>query len=305
MENEHAEPDGNDLDGFAFSRQTGKRLGSRETVTMLPYLDLTKPDHSYLFGFLQGDGHLYRNKSRHGKGCLSLELMAGDQPLLRKFQAMFPFYSSVLTRTRDTNFRDNYEAATWSVSHRAFREELEELGLPVGRKSLRVKPPEVPYSMSDYLRGLIDADGSLGIEKHGFPFLCLTTSSDAIAHTYMDFLMSITGKRKHQGRNRRDEVYNILIFKEDAQAVVKILYHEGCLALPRKAEKVRGILCWERPATMRRMGTRQNWTPGQDEYLLSHILQESMSEFVRNFNSVSIRRGRLRRAAKKAKQITD
>ena len=48
---------------------------------------------------------------------------------------MFPFYSSILSRTRDTNFKQDYEAVTWSVSHRAFREELEFLGLPVGSKS--------------------------------------------------------------------------------------------------------------------------------------------------------------------------
>lgn len=305
MENEHAEPGGNDLDGFTFPRQAGKRLGKIETRIMLPYLDLSKPDHSYLFGFLQGDGHLYRNKSRPGKGCLSVELMASDRLLLEKFQAMFPFYSSVLLRVRNTNFRDSYEAVTWSVSHRSFREELERLGLPVGPKSFLIKPPEVPYSAADYMRGLIDADGSLGIEKHGFPFLSLTTASDAIAYAYMSFLFSVTGRRKRQGKNQRDQVYNILIFKEDAQAVVKALYYDGCLALPRKAERVSDILSWQRPVTMRRFGSRQGWTSEQDAYLLSHTLQEAMKEFGRNFNSVKIRRGRLRRAANKVKLITD
>lgn len=232
-------------------------------------------------------------------------MMASDKPLLEKFQAMFPFYSSILSRTRDTNFKQDYEAVTWSVSHRAFREELEFLGLPVGSKSGTIKPPEVAYSLPDYLRGLIDADGSLGLEKHGYPFLGLTTSSDIIASTYMDFLYSLTGRRKQQGRNKRDQVYNILIFKEDAQEAAAALYYDGCLALPRKARKAAEIVPWKRPFAMRVAHRRSLWTPEQDTFLLCHTLQESMTVLGRNFNSVKIRRGRIRRAARKAQQITD
>ena len=272
---------------------------------MSAYLDLSKPEHAYLFGFLQGDGHLYRNKSRQGKGSLSVELKAGDRPLLEKFQEMFPFYSSVLARKRDTNFKAAYEAVTWSVSHKAFREELELLGLPVGSKSYIVRPPAVPYSLPDYLRGLVDADGSLGFEKHGYPFLCLTTSSDTIASTYTDFLQVLTGRRKQQGRNKRDQVYNILVFKEDAQEAARALYYSGCLALPRKAQKAAEILPWVRPVAMRVAHRREQWTPEQDAFLLCHTLQESMIVLGRNFNSVNIRRGRIRRAARKAQLITD
>lgn len=272
---------------------------------MLTYLDLLTSEHSYLFGFLQGDGHLYRNKERKNKGLLSVELSVIDRPLLEQFQRMFPFYSSLNMRQRDTNFRIGHEAAVWSVSHQSFRDELAWLGLPCGRKATTVEPPKVPFSKPDYFRGLVDADGSLGLEKNGLPFLSLTTGSDAIACAYMDFLFEVTGKRKQQGRNQRDRVYNILVFKEDAQTVVNRLYYDGCLALPRKAVKAREIMLWARPASMKLVPNRKAWTPEEDAFLLTHTLQEAMDALGRNYNSVNIRRGRLRRARKSQKQVTD
>ena len=37
---------------------------------MAAMIDLTIPEHSYLFGFIQGDGHLYRNPETRAKGSV-------------------------------------------------------------------------------------------------------------------------------------------------------------------------------------------------------------------------------------------
>jgi hypothetical protein len=184
---------------------------------MASFFDLLKPEHSYLFGFLQGDGHLYQNRQKVNKGRLTVELSVQDEPLLVKFQSLFNLYSSVTRRQRDTNFKKQHIASTWSICDKAFRDEIMSLGLPVGKKSEQVEPPKVNYIPADYFRGLVDADGSLGIDKKGLPFLSLTTSSDIMAQSYMQFLATITEKEKSQGRNARDGVYNIMIWKEDAQ----------------------------------------------------------------------------------------
>src|SRR5689334_6663002 len=131
-------------------------------------IDLTKPEHSYLFGFLQGDGHLYRNREKTNKGKLVVEIGAGDRFLLEQFQSMFPdIYSSVIERVRNTNFTADHVAVIWTVSSKSFRDELLSLGLPVGNKSLIVAPPASEYNQRDYFRGLVDADGSLGTNRNG------------------------------------------------------------------------------------------------------------------------------------------
>jgi hypothetical protein len=132
----------------------------------------------------------------------------------------------------------------------------------------------------------------------------LTTSSEAVAEAYMQFLRALTGKQKRQGRNKRDGVYNIMVWTEDAQAVVRALYYESCLALPRKLAKARIILAWQRPDKMKQVKGRKPWTPEQDRFLLSHTNEEAMAHLGRNYNSVHIRRGRLVRSLKK-QQVTD
>jgi hypothetical protein len=263
---------------------------------MAGLIDLTIPEHSYLFGFIQGDGHLYRNPRLGRKGQLSIELGAEDRRLLEAFQQLVACYSSVNDRQRDTNFREGHVSSVWSVCNLRFREELVRLGLPSGRKSGTIAPPTVDHSDVDYVRGLIDADGSLGLEAHGLPFIALTTSSVTLATAYQDFLHLITGKRKLQGRNQRDSTYNIMVWKEDAQAVVSRLYYPACLPLHRKYRKALELLAWVRPAGMRRVENRRSWSPDQDAYVLSHAVEESMSFLKRNRNSVTLRRNRLRRA---------
>ena len=267
-------------------------------------LDLTQKEHSYLFGFLQGDGHLYLNRRKPNKGRVSVEINAADKSLLLKFQSMFPFYSSVRERSRDTNFKKEYTAAIWNVSGKEFRDELIALGLIPGKKSVAMQPPLVAYAQSDYFRGWMDADGSLGISGSGLPFVSLTTASEAIATAYMDFLFEITGKQKHQCRNQRDNIFNVMVWKEDAQQVARTLYYDGCLALPRKLAKAQDMEVWIRPASMKFAPNRQDWTPEQDEIVLTVTAAEAMQLLGRSQNSVIIRRSRLRRASKR-QLVTD
>jgi hypothetical protein len=49
------------------------------------------------------------------------------------------------------------------------RQAFIDLGPPVGRKSQIVRPPALPFSEVDYLRGIIDADGSVGFTASGLP----------------------------------------------------------------------------------------------------------------------------------------
>ncbi len=93
--------------------------------------DLTQPEHAYLFGFLQADGHLYANTRNRGQ--LTLELGIQDRWLVEQFANLVPCYSSVKTRTRNTNFRQQHESVVWSVHNQHFREALVPKAFPLGR----------------------------------------------------------------------------------------------------------------------------------------------------------------------------
>jgi len=52
-------------------------------------LDLTIPEHAYMFGFIQADGHLYQTTRNRGK--LQIELKESDGCILEKSQVLFRF----------------------------------------------------------------------------------------------------------------------------------------------------------------------------------------------------------------------
>jgi hypothetical protein len=208
------------------------------------FLDLTRPDHAYLFGFLQCDGHL--SESTRNRGRLSVELSIRDVPLLERFQELVPYPSSITTRTRSTNFTKRHTFAIWTLCALEARQEVIQLGLPVGRKSGRVQPPAVPFSASDYLRGLVDADGSVGVTRQDLPFVSFTTASEDLRDFFLSQCPDLPGQPRHVARNARDGIFNPMATRECAVDLGARIYYENCLALERKVTAARRAANWTR-----------------------------------------------------------
>ena len=255
-------------------------------------LTLENPFYAYLFGFAQTDGHLY--ETTRNRGRLRIELSKRDEKLLQEFQKRLPFNSTIMERVRNTNFGNGFVFVNWSVYDKRFRDWLVKCGFQSGSKSKIITTPIGKYSKVDYFRGLIDGDGSLGLTGNGFPFLSIVTSSPLIADEYLNFLESITGKKKTSKPNERDNVQNIAIYKEDAQKVVEQLYYKNCLALPRKISKAKEVLSWKRPKTMKRIENRKRWTIDEDKFILSNSVEKAMKKLDRSRKSVEIRIWRLK-----------
>ncbi|MFD8723322.1 hypothetical protein ACFV2H_36460 [Streptomyces sp. NPDC059629] len=230
-------------------------------------MDLMVPEYAYMFGFLQADGHLAKGVGQ--KGRLSVEISARDVDLLRAFQKLTPYYSSITERTRSTNFAETHTAAVWSLCSLEARTTLNALGLPYGRKSKTIAPPSGEFSRRDYLRGLIDADGSVGFTSRGMPFISLSTSSTTIGAYMCSYTRMVTGAVRHPTRNRRDNAYNIFYAGKAAQALTSDLYSPGCLSLSRKQAVAERITNWVRPRAKKPGPERIEWTSDKDRILLS------------------------------------
>lgn len=205
--------------------------------------DLTREDHAYFYGLALADGHLQESDRNRGK--LTIELKSTDSPILDAVASTLPWKSHRSNRSRVTNFGPLTVAAL--VYHsRGLRKQLIDLGFPVGKKSDICAPPTAPYHEGGFWRGFIDGDGSLGFIADGRPYLSLVTTSDGIAHAFLDLVQRVTGKIRTAGRNARDNAYNIMAYAEDTQALVSAMYWEGCLAIPRKLENARLIKGWTR-----------------------------------------------------------
>ncbi|MEU8098013.1 hypothetical protein [Streptomyces rubiginosohelvolus] len=152
------------------------------------FMDLQRPDYAYMFGFLQADGHLAQGTGH--KGRLTVEISVRDIAVLRAFQRLTPYNSSITERVRATNFSEEHHSAIWTLCDREARATVNGLGLPYGRKSKKITPPRVEFSRRDYLRGVIDADGSVGHTGQGLPFVSLTCLSLARKQTAATALAS-------------------------------------------------------------------------------------------------------------------
>jgi hypothetical protein len=257
-------------------------------------LDLTRPDHAYFFGFAQTDGNHYAGTGQ--KGHLSIELSRRDEAVLHSFTELFDVYSSVSYRERTTNFGP-HRSATWTVCDLAFRRELADLGLPPGRKSSTVAPPSDPFSVRDYLRGLVDGDGSVGLTRTGRPFVTFVTASQRLAEFFCAQALSVVGAYRTPTRNARDDIYNLMVAGDPAAPFAAWLYPDGCLALERKREAAARVAAWTRPPGMRarpQFGARR-WTAEEDADLFVGSIAEAARRLGRSEKSVTIRRFRLRR----------
>jgi hypothetical protein len=256
-------------------------------------MDLTVPEYAYMFGFVQADGHLQQGVGQKGK--LTVELKDRDVGVLRDFQRLTPFYSSIRTRRRSTNFSDAHTSVTWSLYSLEARTRLSELGLPYGRKSKTIGPPLIEFSHRDYLRGIIDADGSVGFTGKGYPFIALTTASTALAAYVCRYGQEVTGVERNPRPNSRDGIYNILYSMEVAQRLAAELYYPGCLSLERKREAATSLATWVRPAGMRQVYAKRRWADHEDRILLKLKSPTAAAEALgRTAQSCNLRMWRLR-----------
>ena len=210
----------------------------------MSFLELTRPEHAYLFGFLQCDGHLSENTRNRGR--LSVEISFRDVALLERFQLLVPYPTSITTRTRSTNFATLHKSAIWTVGALEARSALIQLGLPAGRKSHFIRPPSVRFSASDYLRGLVDADGSVGVTSRQLPFVSFATASESLQDFFLSQCHDLPGQPRHVARNRRDNVFNPMATRECAVELIGRIYYRNCLTLERKVRAARQAMSWTR-----------------------------------------------------------
>jgi hypothetical protein len=268
----------------------------------VPHLDLDIPTHAYFFGFAQTDGSLFAGAGQ--KGRFSIELSVRDEAVLHSFATMFDVYSRVSHRERTTNFGP-HRSAVWTVSDLAFRRELVHLGLPTGRKSATVAPPTCRVSVRDYLRGLVDGDGSVGFTRTGRPFISFVTASQPLAEFFCAQALEVTGAYRTVRRNRRDGVFNPMVAGDPAAPFAAWLYPNGCLALDRKRDSAARVAQWTRPRGMRARpvsGSRR-WTAEDDADVFTGSIREAAIRLGRSERSVNIRRVRLRKSGAMQKRV--
>jgi hypothetical protein len=262
--------------------------------------DLTNPVVAYVVGLLQTDGH--HDGDLDGKGKVTIELAARDAAVLTQIRDLLPCYSSVRYRTRTTNFsRRDYVTATLSFFDQDTRRALVGAGVPIGRKSAIIKPPSVPFSEPDYVRGLLDGDGSVGFTGAGIPFVSIVSASPELAAYLCQVIFEVCGVRRTSKPNARDRVCNLMVANLAAATLAAWAWHSpDVLGIERKRKSALEVGSWRPdPRKAGRYGVeKRRWTAADDQVLQSRSLADAAEALGRTLASVSVRRWRLERDAR-------
>ena len=187
--------------------------------------------YSYLFGLFGTDGNIKRSKDDAHIYDLTLELV--DKDIIEKIYNVLP-NCSLSERHRDTNFKKDHHSYILYCHNKEFIRWCEKNGFPLKDKTNIFAPP-LEYIESDFWRGVIDGDGSIGVKKaDGQPFISLTTKSESLKEAYCDYIYKLTSFRPRCNRNIRDGIYNITLHGEKALIISKALYENADIFLDRK-----------------------------------------------------------------------
>ena len=198
-------------------------------------LDASLPEVSYLLGLLHTDG--WHTGRVDAKGKVGIELQERDVDVLRQLRDVIPCRTSLKRRQRRTNFADAYASYTLQFFDQAARVELAALGMPPGRKAYDLAVPQAAgLVVRDYLRGVLDGDGSVGFSRTGMPFITLVTASEHLARFFEGQIWEVCGVRRSTRRNSRNRA---------AAALAAHCWHaDAWPAIPRKAAAAAEVAAW-------------------------------------------------------------
>lgn len=212
------------------------------------FKDLTLEEKSYIYGLLITDGTMHIQNSETYTGQVQLEVSKRDEDIIDKLNSIIS-YSTKRERIRNTNFKENYCSIIFATSRQSFIKDLIDFGFPIENKTINARPPSFEYDKSAFWRGVLDGDGSLGIEHSSKDtlraYLSLTTKSEQLKDEFCKYLNSITGKMYDPKRNKRDNIYNIGCVGYTACKVLKEIYRNCTIYLDRKYNKFLECLQWE------------------------------------------------------------
>lgn len=160
-----------------------------------------------------------------------------------------------------------------------------------------LRAPSVAFSHRDYLRGIWDADGSVGFTGTGMPFLSVVTASPELANFVCSEIKRVTGASRTAKPNRRDGVMNLMLGNDPAAEFARWLYADAAIALDRKRDAALAVAAWTRPESMRARSSHRRWTDAEDAVVLRIPVREAAILLNRSESSVNIRRWRLRNDA--------
>ena len=186
---------------------------------------------AYILGFIFADGGIVKVTHNGSSDKLGFGQNKKDVDILRKIKQM-------LSAEQALSPSGNY--AHFSIFSQVIVDDLKKLGV-LYRKSFRKsrgKIPKIPKKyIRDFIRGIVDGDGSISFDKKGYPTLSICGRKEVMVFIRNHFLskFNIYSKISQGKKNGKlSNVFYICYRCNSAKTLINYLYNNADLYLERK-----------------------------------------------------------------------
>lgn len=191
---------------------------------------------AYILGFILSDGCIVKSKRKGHSDSLKFGIYFKDIDILEKIKR------SLKSKHKISRSADAFHL---SIASQIIVDDLKSLGVTY-RKSLSEHVPKIPkVFIRDFIRGFVDGDGSVKIDKSGYPNLAVYGGEQIIKFIRDNFLKSfdIYSKMLRLTNNGQGKYLYLIAYRcNSAQTLLDYLYKDSKLFLDRKYNLVKKCL---------------------------------------------------------------
>lgn len=210
-----------------------KKVRTKNRLLKEDYFEnIDSPEKSYFLGLMFTDGYVARDKKEERAPQIGIQLKESDKEILELLKNEINSNSSLRYEKRKN--RNNSGTFCLSFRSKKMAEDLSKYNI-VPNKTYLVTQLIIPDQYDiDFLRGIIDGDGSIYYSA-GIWHVSITGHSEEILKQLRDYCDGLIGKPTHNTITTGRDVHKITWNGMWASKLLKLLYYDGCCAIARKA----------------------------------------------------------------------
>ncbi len=193
------------------------------------YFEKWSSDMAYILGFTLADGCIIEGTYKGYSGALKYGVHKKDVDILEKIKQKLESDHKISFSTHD--------AVHFCISSQKIVEDLKFLGISY-RKSLHENIPNVPKKyIKDFIRGIVDGDGSISFGKSNYPTLSVCGGENTINFIQKHFFSKFNIYSKISTRKKYEKsqpIFYIAYRANSAKTLIYYLYNASTIYLERK-----------------------------------------------------------------------
>lgn len=183
----------------------------------------------YLLGFILADGCIIQGTYKGYSDSLRFGVQSRDRDVLEKIKSELK---------SEHRLSQNKNAVHFCIASQEIVNDLKRLGI-IYRKSLKEIVPKVPPKyVKDFIRGVVDGDGSLWLDKRNYPTLSVAGGENTLRfirdHFFTKFKLYSKLSRSTYSKDAKKYLYQISYRCSPAKKLINYIYSDANLYLNRK-----------------------------------------------------------------------